>query len=160
MLVIFNNLKPFFEDVYREIAVREYSRILQISPPNASKILKDFADKGVLSMRKERNLLLFRANREKYLFRDLAIAYWREVLSTLFLSLKDKFLFKNLILFGSIVKIENTLSSDVDLFVNIKHTEIDISKVEKVLKRKVQLHFSNSLNNNNLKFNIEKGVEI
>ena len=63
-------------------------------------------------------------------------------------------------MFGSIVKIENTLSSDVDLFVNIKHTEIDISKVEKVLKRKVQLHFSNSLNNNNLKFNIEKGVEI
>jgi hypothetical protein len=33
-------MKLFFEDCYRDISVREYSRETTISPPTASKILK------------------------------------------------------------------------------------------------------------------------
>ena len=33
MLEIINNLEPFIEDCYSEIGVREYSRMMKISPP-------------------------------------------------------------------------------------------------------------------------------
>ena len=42
MLKIFNELKPFFEDVYREISVREYAKLTKVSPPTASTILKKY----------------------------------------------------------------------------------------------------------------------
>ena len=35
MLNIINNLRPFIEDCYRRISVREYSRLLKVSPPTA-----------------------------------------------------------------------------------------------------------------------------
>ena len=160
MLEIFNNLNPFFQDVFREVSVREYARMKKISPPTASSILKGFTKENILIMRKERNLLLFRADKETSLFRDLAIAYWRSTLKKAFEPLREKLLFKKLILFGSISKVENNADSDVDMFVDINHTKLDVSFIEKVLKRKVQIHFSSVLHNKDLEANIKKGIEI
>ena len=53
MLTIFNNLKPFFEDNYRRISVREYARIIKISPPSASKLLNNLEKEGLLTKEKK-----------------------------------------------------------------------------------------------------------
>ena len=53
MLKIINNLKPFFEDCYRRINIREYSRLMKISPPTASKLLYKFNKEGLLLIEKD-----------------------------------------------------------------------------------------------------------
>ena len=83
MLNIFNNLKPFFEDCYRELGVREYSRIVGISPPTASKLLKEYEKEGLVNKRKERGFLLFRANRESNVLKSLSRIYWEQKLRPL-----------------------------------------------------------------------------
>ena len=55
MLNIINNLKPFFEDCYGRINVREYARIIKISPPTASKILLELNKEGLLLMENDKN---------------------------------------------------------------------------------------------------------
>ena len=57
MLNIINNLRPFIEDCYRRINVREYARLTKISPPTASKILSEFNQEGLLSIEKDRNYI-------------------------------------------------------------------------------------------------------
>ena len=59
MLDILNNLGAFFEDCYRRISVREYAKIMNISPPTASKILTEYSKEGILIKEAERNYLFF-----------------------------------------------------------------------------------------------------
>jgi predicted nucleotidyltransferase len=160
MLEIFNDLKVFFEDVYVEIGVREYSRKRKISPPTASVILERYSKEGILEMRKERNLHLFKANLKDFAFKDLAIAFWRFRLRELFADMHNDFLFNKIVLFGSIAKSENKRDSDVDLYVDMQKSSVNLFDIEKELGRKVQMHHKDALKNKNLKDNIEKGVRI
>lgn len=160
MLKILNDLKPFIEDCYRELGVREYSRIMKITPPTASKLLKEFESEGLLKKKNERGYLLFRANRENNLFKDFALAYWRERLAHLFEKIHDEFLFCEIILFGSLSKVENTIDSDVDIYVDIPKKKINITSIEKKLKREVQIHFKEKSKNSLLLKNIKKGLKI
>ena len=59
MLNIINSLKPFIEDCYRRINVREYARIMKISPPTASKILFELNKEELLSIEKDRNEIAY-----------------------------------------------------------------------------------------------------
>ena len=54
MLKIIYILKPFFEDNYRRINVREYARLQKISPPTASKILEQMHKEKLLKKETER----------------------------------------------------------------------------------------------------------
>ena len=56
MLEIFNKLKPFFEDNYKRISVREYARMQNISPPNASQLLNNLEKEGLLKKEEDRIL--------------------------------------------------------------------------------------------------------
>jgi len=160
MLKIFNNLEPFFEDCYREISVREYAKIKKISPPTASTLLKGLEKEGLLISHKLGIYIYFRANREKNLFKDLAVAYWRDRLFFLFEKIHEEVLFRKIVLFGSLAKAENTLKSDVDIFIDVSKRKLDLDFVERKLKRAVQIHFKDALKNKELKESIETGVEI
>jgi hypothetical protein len=164
MLDILNNLKPFFEDCYKEIGVREYSRIVKISPPTASKLLKDFETEGFLKKREERGFLLFRTNRENSVLRDFSRIYWRIKLANLINHLNSEFHNPTIILFGSLSKLEVSSSSDIDITILTrikKNTNLD--KYEKELGRKIQLfRFDSSakINSKELKNNIFNGYLI
>ncbi len=160
MLELLNRLGPFFEDTHREYSVREYGRISKISPPTASTFLKKAEKQGLLLLKKQGIYIYYRANRDSSFFKDLARTYWRLKLKQPINEISKDFLFKKPILFGSIAKAENTIDSDIDLFIDIDKREINFKKIENKLKRKVQVHFKNSLKNDNLKNNIEKGVPI
>ncbi len=160
MLKIFDELKPFFEDCYREISVRQYAGMIKISPPTASKTLKNLEKNGLLLSENKGIYIYFRANRESFVFKQLSKAYWFNVINALAEKIHEIIAFKRIILFGSLIKTENSLKSDIDLYLESEPREINIKEIEKKLNRKVQLHFINSMKNENLKKNIEQGVVI
>ena len=160
MLDIFNKLQPFFEDAYREISVREYGRMRKISPPTASQTLGLLEEEGLLLKDRQGIYLFFRANRESALFSDLAKAYWRQRIKRAAQELHRELTYPELILFGSIAKVENTKDSDIDIYVDNMRKEVDISKIEKALRRKVQLHFKESQKNKTLWANIQNGIKV
>lgn len=156
-----NFLKPFFEDCYSELGVREYSKKVKISPPTASNILKKFHSQGLLKMRKERRYLLFRANRENSLLKDLSFLYWKTNLSPITNYLINNFLPKSIILFGSLTKLEVIKDSDIDLcIISPIKKEINLKSFEKKYQRKIQIFVFDSVEkiNKELRSNILKGV--
>ncbi len=160
MLKIFNELKLFFDDVYTEISVREYAKQVEISPPTASKLLKEYEREGLLISNKKGIYIYFRANREGYIFRQLERIYWFIILYPITEKIHENIAYKRIILFGSLVKAENTSKSDVDLYLEAEKRKIDVLNIQKLLKRDVQLHFIDSMKNKNLKKHIEEGIII
>lgn len=160
MLKILNELALFFDDVYREVSVRVYAREVKISPPTASKLLKEYEKEELLVSNKKGIYIYFRANREGYIFRQLAKLYWFSLLYPLTKKIHEDIAYKRIILFGSLIKAENTLSSDVDLYLETQERKIDVLNIQKALKKDIQLHFVNSIKNKYLKKNIEDGIII
>jgi len=160
MLKIFDELKPFLEDVYNDISVRQYAKLISVSPPTASKLLNEFYSKGLLLMEKKGIYIYYRANRENSLLRDLARAYWKFLLGSLFKPIHKEFLFKPIILFGSLYKCENKKDSDVDLYIDINPKNINLYDIEKKLARRIQIHFNNESKNKELINNIKLGERI
>lgn len=147
MLNIINNLKPFFEDCYAKINVREYSRIAKISPPTASKTLFELNKEGLLIMEKDRNYIFFYANKNNKTFIDLSRIYWRFKLNELTNLLNKHFTSPSIILFGSLSKAETKADSDIDLCIIGHKKEINLKDFEDKLKRKIQLFFFPSIEN-------------
>ena len=145
MLNIINNLSIFFEDCYREVGVREYAKLMNISPPTSSKQLKELGKQGLLKSQELRNLILFRANRNNQILKDLSRIYWRMKLSELIEFLKEEFYDSTIILFGSLVKLETTKDSDIDLAViSSNKKNVNFKKFEKKLNRKIQTFYFSS----------------
>lgn len=160
MLKIINELKPFFEDCYRRINVREYAKIMHISPPTASKILSYYNVENLLLKEKYRNYILFYSNKESKGFIDLSRIYWDYRLKEVADLMVKKLTGPTVILFGSLSKAEAKYDSDVDLAVFAHQKELDISSFERKLKRKIQVYWFKSLKdikNKELANNITNG---
>lgn len=162
-----NTLKVFFEDPEREFNVREYARLLKISPATASKSLQLMAKKSLLSVRRERMLILYKANLESELYRDLKIFYNLQKIkaSGLINELNDFYLKPVIVLFGSCAYGFDVKESDCDML--IISEKVDdfpwIKKYEQKLKRKLQFFVVKSikdLKNEHLINNILNGVNI
>ena len=80
MLNIFNLLKPFFEDNYLEISVREYAKEIKSSPPKASKELKKFENEGILKREEKGIYHYYTVNSNSYLFKEFSKLYWYQIL--------------------------------------------------------------------------------
>lgn len=153
-------LSPFFEDCYREIGVREFSRLVGVSPPTASTFLRGSEKRGYLLSRKDRGNLLFRINRENDFLKNLSKLYWQEKLEDLINFIYDELHPKTIVLFGSLIKLEVTSESDIDLVVVSKHNkELSFSKFKKKLGRKIQVFYEKDISSlsNELKNNVLNG---
>ncbi len=152
MLDIINNLKPFFEDCYRRINVREYSRLMKISPPTASKLLSKYHKLNLLLVDRDRNYIFYYANKDNKDLIDLSRVYWRNKLR-FFLDYLDKQLLNPaIILFGSLSKAENKIDSDIDICILSSKKELNLKDFEKKINREIQIYFFSSINQiNNLK---------
>lgn len=142
---IFNNLAPFFEDCYRRLSVREYAKLLKISPPTASKILKNLCSENLLNKEEDRRFLFFWAKKENSIFVDLSRIYWKKKLNELLNHLEKQLLNPTIILFGSASKAEIKNDSDIDLAIFASKRSIDLTEFEKLIKRKIQLFFFESI---------------
>lgn len=164
MLNKINNLKPFFEDITREYGVREYARANKISPPTSSKLLKELQKESLLKSRHERRNLLFKANQESTIFKDLMILYNKRRIeeSGLLDYLEKKFNYPTIVLLGSFAKAENIPESDIDLcIIAMDKKEADIKKFEEILKHTIHMIVFSSLEdikNRNLLENVLNGI--
>ena len=145
MLEIINNLSSFFEDCYRRVNVREYARIMKISPPTASNILKLYHKENLLKKETYKNYILFYANKEDKTFRDLSRIFWDKKLKEFTEYLEKSLINPTIILFGSLSKAETKKDSDIDLAIFSYKKDINILKYEKKLKRKIQIFWFNSI---------------
>lgn len=163
MLKIINDLRPFFEDCYRRINVREYAKIMRISPPTASKILVYYNSEGLLAKGSYKNYILYCANKESRQFIDLSRIYWSYRLKDLAGFMDKSLINPAIVLFGSLSKAEAKSDSDTDLAVFAHKKEIDITLFEKKLKRKIQVFWFKSVNdveNRDLANNIINGYAL
>jgi len=159
MLKYIYNLEPFFEDCYVELGVREYSRIMNMTPPTASKLLKQYVSEGFLKSRSERKYLLFSANRQSKIMKDFSRIYWSSKFIKL-IEYLNSFSPKAIVLFGSLSKLETKKKSDVDILVlGFSNKKINLEKFEKELKREIQIFQYDSLDkiNKELKLNVING---
>lgn len=147
MLKIINDLKPFFEDCYSRINVREYAKIISVSPPTASTLLNYYKKEGLLFMEEYRNNLLYYANKDSKYFIDLSRLYWNYKFEKLLLFLGNNLLDPTIILFGSLSKAEVREDSDIDLAIISIKKDINLQKFEKIFGRKLQIFWFKDINN-------------
>ena len=145
MLNIINNLEPFFEDCYRRINVREYAKLMKMSPPTASKVLDSYYSESLLSKEKFRNYIMFYANKESNHFIDLSRLYWSIKLKELMDIMEKSLAAPTIVLFGSLSKAETKQDSDIDLAVFAHKKNLDIGEFEKKLRRKIEIFWFSSL---------------
>lgn len=142
MLKIIYTLKPFFEDNYRRINVREYARVIKVTPPTASKLLENYRKEGLLKREKEKQYIYYFANKESVLFLDLLRIYWKYKFEKIGLIkfFEESSLNPLIILFGSLSKAEAKIDSDVDIaiFTSTKKS-VKLESFEKKLKRTIHL---------------------
>ena len=146
MLNIVNNLKPFIEDCYKRINVREYARLLRVSPPTASKMLDEHEKEGILIKEKDRNYLFFHANNKNKVFIELSRIYWFIKLNNLLEYFEKELVNPTVILFGSLSKAESKIDSDIDIAIFASKKDLNIKQFEDKLKRKLQIFLFNSIN--------------
>lgn len=145
MLKIINNLKPFFENCYARISVRQYARLMKITPPTASTLLKSYEKEGLLIREKDRNYIMFCANKENQVFIDLSRIYWRHMFKEMLDFLSEKLTNPAIILFGSLSKAETKQDSDIDIAIIANENEIDLSQFREKLRREIQDFWFKSL---------------
>lgn len=156
MLNIFNELNPFFEDNYLEVGVREYAKLIKVSPPTASTILQKYFDEGLLKKKEERRYHLYSINKQN--FKDLCALYWKLQLEDVLKKINSVYYDSVVYLFGSIVKGEFTPNSDVDIVV---FSKID-KKIDFKFRKEIQLFVFKNKSSvpKNLLNNILNGIKI
>lgn len=145
MLKIINDLRPFFEDCYRRIGVREYAKIMRLSPPTASRLLTGYHKDGVLLREKYRNYILFYANKNSKDFIDVSRIYWRHRLEDFVMHAERRLASPSIILFGSLSKGEAKADSDVDIAIFAREKKLETEGVEKKTGRKLQIFWFRTL---------------
>lgn len=140
MLKIFNDLELFFEDNYNQIHVREYAKLIKISPPTASKILEQYVVEGLLKKEIDKQHHLYSANKESELFKSLQQIYWKIKLKSFSKHVEEQIINPTIILFGSSNKAEMKKTSDLDIaIISFSKKQLKINQFEKKLKRKIQI---------------------
>jgi len=136
-------LKHFLEDSEREFHIRELARIEKKSPMTITKELNKLKHENLLLFKPERNHYLYKANAENLKFRLLKLSYNLNKIydSDLISYLENKFNHPEaIILFGSFRKAEDMPKSDIDiLIINPSKKEINLTDFEKRLGHKIQL---------------------
>ena len=145
MLKIMNDLRPFFEDCYRRVHVREYAKLMGVSPPTASKLLSSYRKEGLLVMEKDKNYMLFHANRESEDFIGLSRIYWGMRLRELTEFMERKLADPTIVLFGSLSKAEAKKDSDMDIAVFAEKKDLNTTTFEKKLGRQIQILWFRSI---------------
>ncbi len=137
----------FFQEPTREHGLLEISRNTGIAHTSVKKHLETLKKMKIISEHSEKKgsrlYPMYKAEQTNVAFRDHKKIYNLAELikSGLIKSLKDKLNPKSIMLFGSYQRGEDIEDSDIDIFLETEKTNIDSLKFEKILKRKIQLHF-------------------
>lgn len=159
-------MEPFFANPTKKEYLMDISRNIRLAHTSVKKNLDKLVKSGLIvesiEKRGGRKFPLYNANLDSKTFKKYKIL---DNLSLIFESrlvnfIEEKLAPKSVVLFGSYQRGEDTNDSDVDIFLECKKEEIDISSFEKRIGRKIQLHFNERFNTypKELKNNIINGT--
>lgn|SRR3989338_3806330 len=128
-------LQFFLQHPSQEVYLREYGRILKISPNSAQRFLNQFVAQNYLIERKIGHLRYFKANLESIIFRQLKVtASLKELeLRGVLYLLRDSGT-SHAVLFGSAAHGTNDEESDMDIVV-ITSSKEDVRKALSVIQK-------------------------
>jgi predicted nucleotidyltransferase len=134
-------LRVFLEDPGREMHVREVASISGVSSGSAKRYLDMFHGEGLLLRRRQANLLLHRGNLDNPAFRQIKVAWsvYRIMRSGLVDRILSEISPASVVLFGSVARGEDGVNSDIDIFALGKRGDVDLSRFERALGRKINL---------------------
>ncbi len=102
----------------REYHIRELSRIIDISPIYVQKELKNLQSLGLLTSRKQGNMILYALDKRSTISDDLKRIFLKtEVVGSEILKSLDKSKIQYALIYGSFAKGVETTKSDIDLLV-------------------------------------------
>ncbi|MCK5629076.1 MAG: nucleotidyltransferase domain-containing protein [Nanoarchaeota archaeon] len=159
---IFRIFELFIEFPAKDFSARGIARELSISHATVLKYIDNLQKLGLIRKKEETLYPTFYANIEdsKYKLYKRNYIVFKIIESGLIDFIQKKTLPSSIILFGSGAKATFTEKSDIDLFVEAKDSKLNISKFEKILKRKINLLYESNIHNlsKELRNNIANGV--
>jgi len=136
-------LEEFFDWPRKNFQMREISRRVALAQVSVIAHLKALQKEGLIVKEKTGIYSTFRANRESEDFRLLKRQnlIWRIHTSGLIPILDEQLKPNCIVLFGSAARGEDTEMSDIDIFVQAEEVELELSKYERALNRKIKILF-------------------
>lgn len=137
----------FFNEPTKQHYLKEISKKANLAHTSVKKHLERMKEKGIIKEASEkkggRKFPIYTANLADENYKKYKqISNLLKVKESGILShLKEKLMPRSIVLFGSYARGEDIEESDIDIFVECKKSELDLSKFQKQLARKVQLHF-------------------
>lgn len=138
----------FFENPTLQFSLKDVSTAIDLAhtstKTNITKLLKKELLIQTIQKRGTRKFPLYEGNRNSNDFREYKKLHNIQCLieSNAVKFIEENVMPKCIIVFGSFQKGEDTEQSDIDIFVESNEVKLDLSKFEKKLKRKIQLHFN------------------
>lgn len=154
----------FFNEPTRYHYLIEISKKVKKAHTSVKKHLETLKKAGIITETTEkkgkRTFPLYQANLDNKEYRHYKKIRNLEKINDLAQFLNDELMPKNIILFGSYARGEDIENSDIDLFLECKERKINLKRFEKLLNKKIQLHFKANFNeySNELKNNIINGI--
>ncbi|MGE0793503.1 MAG: nucleotidyltransferase family protein [Candidatus Woesearchaeota archaeon] len=163
---IFKVAEVFFQNPTTEFSLIDVSRKTKLAHTSVKQHLIKLKQKNMIQTkdykRGSRKFSVFFADINNKQFKQNKLLSNINTLneSNLIQYLNDKFMPKCIVLFGSYSKAEDIESSDIDLFIQCKETQINLKKFEKILQRKIELHFKENFQTypEELRSNIANGI--
>lgn len=159
-------LRVFFDTPNERLGLREIGRRAEISHTSVKSHLEKLMEAGLIIEKKEkkntRTYPVYTTNAESSEFRHYRRLDILERVKTsgLLHFLEEKLTPDCIVLFGSASRGEDQEDSDIDLFVQAEEKDLDLSKYEEDLSRKIQLHLKEDIREypEELRNNIANGV--
>tara|TARA_Y100000310_G_C20424483_1_gene688327 strand:- start:268 stop:801 length:534 start_codon:yes stop_codon:yes gene_type:complete len=154
----------FFMNPTSKLRVRQIEKSLGLSLPSVIRYCKELKKEGILKTLEIRNVIFYTADRANnaYLLNKTFFNIRQIHKSEILIHIKEKLNNPPIILFGSYAKGEDIEESDIDIFIESpSKKELNLSKFEKLLQRKIQIFKYKSIKdikNKNLANNIINGI--
>lgn len=157
-------LELFIEHPHKEFYIREIARELRLSHAIVIKYIRELTKLKLIEKNSNNLYPVYSANygNARFLFYKRNYILFKIITSGLVDYLWKKTLAESIVLFGSCATGDFTEKSDIDVFIESKEIKLDLSKYEKMLKRKINLLFEPDIDDlsKGLKYNIVKGITL
>lgn len=150
---IWKTAEVFFLSPTARMYLLDISRRTKLAHTSTKNNIKYLLDNGIINeiieKRGKRKFPLYFANLNSDEYKKYKRLYNLFSLSDsgIIKHIADNIMPRCIVLFGSYLRGEDIEDSDIDLFVEARGEEIDLSTFDKKLRRKVQLHFSEKFSN-------------
>jgi predicted nucleotidyltransferase len=156
-------LKVFFDNPLPEggYGLREISRLISLSPLSVRLYLEELEKESLILKKTLHGRPVYFGNRDSEDFRLYKkTSTVLELHESGLVSFLWEIMPEAIILFGSAAQGEDTIDSDIDIYVAARHRSLDLRRYEKVLKRRINLFFEAHFTklSNELKNNILNGI--